>query len=160
MEMINTDLLSSLLVRKMQMSKVRVDKLYGNKVMFEDFKRTFKKEMDAHFWRKIGSTQFMKIREASRYDPIGSASVLMNLAKMKRMMIDKRCKEAYRQFISWRLEKGKFEQTGMREAILMIISELMSYQPFKTKVMKIKEYSMRIGDSRKPKPETGDPMGV
>ncbi len=154
----DSDKIAEVMSKTMQLNKVSVDKMVGNKMMFTDFKMTVRKEINRSFEQYVHG-QFFKIKEAKKYDPVGSVTVLNRLFRTNSVKIDKRCKHIYQQFVSWKLENQKFECSGMREAILLIISELMTYTPFQQKVMKKPEYT----DHNKTQFQIttgGDPLGV
>jgi hypothetical protein len=157
---IDSDAIALLMNNKMRLNKIKLDKMLGNKIMFEDLKKTFQKELNKRFWSYTSMFQTVQIKPARKYDAMGSVAMFINLIKSKQITIDKKCRESYNQFVSWKLERGKLEYTGMREAVLLIISELMNYEPFVKKMMKVPEYSSPVGQVSRPIVSSGDPMGV
>ncbi len=136
----NSDEISELIIQRMQLETVTIDRLMGNKVMFGEHKKTFNVELNKKLWDRLSQVQTIKIREPRKYDPIGSVAALIQLNKENNLKIDFSCSETARQFATWKLEKSKFEHTGMQEAILMIVSELMLYTPFQQAIRKKPDY--------------------
>jgi len=157
---IDPDKASRELIQKMYLKKYTADRIVGNKIMFQEFKKTFQKELNRRLWAELSSFQTVSIKPPRRYDPVGSLSVLLNMVNSKTIIIEKKCMNTYNQFISWKLERGKVEFSGMREAILLIISELMTYEAFVKKAMMVPEYSKPLGGAPKVVVTTGNPLGV
>ena len=157
-EIPNADIMSDEIVERMQLESVSIDRLMGNSIMFGDSKKTFGKDLNKLLWDKLSHVQNVKVREPRKYDPIGSVAALMQLNDEGRLKIDVGCENTARQFASWKLEKSKFEHDGMKEAILMIVSELMLYTPFQQAVRKKPDYTPII--EHHPHPEDVGPMEV
>jgi hypothetical protein len=138
-----SDLVNNM-VASMNLGTTRVDKIIGNNTMFKDFKRTINKEINACFRNTVRGNQFIKLKEALRYDPMGSTAMLMNLIKTRSITIDVNCKEIKNQFFTWKLNNDNYEHVGMRECILLIISELHIYKAFKKVEYKPEKYSKHI----------------
>lgn len=147
-------------ISQMQIGKIRVDKILGNSLMFSESKRTIQKEINKAFRSKCGGFQNIKMKEASKYDPMGSISTLMYLMKEKKITIHPNCKEIKSQFYTWKLNQEKLDHTGMRECILMIISELAIYQPYEKIRLKKPKYSNVIPDPRGDGSPINNPMEV
>lgn len=156
----NPDKVAVNLIDRMKLKQYSADKIFGNKWMFQDGKKSFQKELNAAFLKYGNPLQFLKIREAKRYDPLGSTSVLMQLVKDRKIEIDSSCVEIKTQLFAWQLENNKFEHDGMREAILIIISELMGYTPFNQAVRKKQEYSQVLLEDTFDPSNNPDPMSI
>lgn len=128
----------------MELDRMRLTKILGNDVMFKDYRRSLQKEINGQFKQQLGRFQNIKLKEARRYDPMGSTATLMQLIKTKSIQIDINCKNIKNQFYTWKLELNNYEHTGMRECILLIISELSVYLPFKKVLMKKPKYSEKF----------------
>lgn len=136
------DLIVMNIITKMNLKRYFVDKMFGNSLLFSDNKRTVQKEFNKSFEKYCGEMQSVRLKEAKKYDPLGSLIVLQRLMEQKKITIHSRCKNVYSQFISWKLENKKFEYTGMQEAILLILSELIEWQPFKETMIRKPEYTL------------------
>lgn len=136
----DAELITTMIIDRFLLNRFSVDKLLGNQWLFEDNKKSFQKEINNLLRSKING-QFIKLKESKKYDPLGSTTALMQLVRDKKFKVDSRCKEIAKQFFTWKLQNNKFEHDGMREAILMIISELMLYKPFKQKALQRPEYA-------------------
>lgn len=137
----NPEMIAAELTRRFNLNQVMMDRLYGNKWMFQEGKKTLQKEINGALRRRSSGIQFLKVRQATKYDPLGSLAALMQLVKDGRIIIDSSCVEIHKQLFAWQLQNNKFQHEGMREAILIVISELMAYTPFQQVVMKRPEYS-------------------
>ena len=135
------DIIVQNIIQKMQLHRYAIDKMFGNKTLFGEFQRTVGKEFNKAFSSQIGERQAVKLKEARKYNAQGSVMVLKRLMENKKIKIDPSCRIIYEQFISWKLENQKFKFHGMQEAILLILSELMGYEPFKEVMIKRREYS-------------------
>jgi hypothetical protein len=136
------DLIVQNIIVKMGLRNYFVDKIFGNKELFSEFKRSVQKEFNRAFETHCPN-QSVKLKEAKKYDPLGSLIVLQRLMELKRITIHPRCKNVYSQFISWKLENKKFDYTGMQEAILLILSELVEWHPFKNIMLRKPEYATK-----------------
>jgi len=152
------DTITSTVIQRMNLLRLTADRIMGNKVMFEEHKRSFHRELNQHFWDKVSYLQTIRIREPRKYDQFGSVAALTKLAKSKRLEIDLSCKETIKQFKYWKLENQRFEHSGLQEAILLIMSELMLYVPFKQVTPKKPEY-MPVFEKYEV-PGSGGPMEV
>ncbi|HUS90073.1 MAG TPA: hypothetical protein VMW91_12055, partial [Desulfosporosinus sp.] len=74
-----------------------------------------------------------------RYDPMGSVLILNKLLDSGKITADPRCVELKKSVVGWRTEKGKFNPEGFREALLMIVSELVQVVPLE-EILKLREY--------------------
>jgi len=131
---------------KMRMTSYVVDKLVGNSMMFEDGKRTFAKELNRALYSVSGDVQTVKVREPRRYDSIGSLGMLNQMVQRGMLVIHFRCKELRNQLVTWKLDSGIVSEDGMREGLLMLVSELVQVRPLK-ELMKRVEYK-RIVEGR------------
>jgi len=145
------DIIVQNIIQKMQLKRYSIDKLFGNSDLFEEFQRTVGKEFNNAFSKQLHEQQTVKLKEAKKYNPQGSLLVLKRLMENKRIKINPKCRKIYDQFISWKLENKTFKYHGMQLAILLILSELIGYEPFKEAIIKRKEYS---------KLATGQPVGL
>jgi hypothetical protein len=136
----DADLITDVIVSKMNLTRYSYDRMLGNKVMFEDHKRTFHREINKRFWDKVSFLQTVVVRRPTKYDELGSVAQLTNLVNTGRLKIDLSCKETAKQMRMWKLENQTFKHSGMQECILLIISELMLYAPFQQSVPKKPEY--------------------
>lgn len=150
------------IIEKMRLRTISVDKFFGNDLLFGEHKRTVQKEFNRAFSRQLDDRQSVKIKQCRKMNPHGSLVVLKRLIETKKIFVDPKCKEIYNQFISWKLENKKFKHTGMQEGILMILSELMGWQPFKETMMKRPEYTLPVNGDSLPMPgfEQGDPLAL
>lgn len=137
----NPDIITNVIINKMKLTTISIDKMLGNKVMFEDNKRSFQKEINKNFWNKLNHVQTVLIKEPRKYDQFGSVGGLMQLIEAKRIRVDLTCEESMNQFSYWKLENSKFDHSGLQQALLLIISELMNYVPFHQAVQKKPEYA-------------------
>lgn len=131
------------LASKMNMKKTMVDKLMGNELMFAENKRSLKREYNDALYDQCGRFQYINISEARRYDPMGASAALNELMKLNRITADPRCVELKKAVVGWRVEKGRFKPAGFREALLMIVSELLQIVPLE-EIMKMREYLPHI----------------
>jgi len=119
------ELITNSVLIKMNLLKVTYDRLLGNKAMFDENKRTFHREINKSFWNKTQHFQTVSVRKPKKYDELGSVGVLTQLIKNKAIKIDINCRETAKQFAQWKIENSKFEATGLQQAILLILSELL-----------------------------------
>jgi len=127
----------------MKMKTYEIHRMIGNAEMFKEGKRSVAREMNNEFFRLVGHWQTIKVREPKKHDPYGSMTILNELVKKRMITIHKKCTEIDRQISTWRLEKGKMKESGMREAILLIVSELVKNVPLR-EIIKKKEYFTKI----------------
>lgn len=135
----------SKLAKTMKMTQFELHRLLGNSSMFKEGRRSVAREMNKEFFRIVGHFQTVKIREPAKYDPYGSMTILNEMVKKNLIVIHSKCREIDRQLSTWKLDKGKMKETGMREGLLMIVSELVRNVPLK-EIIKSKEYFTRIDD--------------
>lgn len=138
---INPETVCKELIEKMHLKTFEVDKIFGNEEMFKKERRSMARVLNKELAKVINFDEFqtVKIRQANRYDPAGSVMFLSQLNIQKRVTVHGRCKESLRQLANWRLEKGKVKQTGMQEALLLILSEVKRQVDVK-EIMKFREY--------------------
>ena len=129
------------IVGAMRLQYYTIDKLMGNKAMFDDGKKSLEKEINKHLWNKTSDIYTVRLKPPRKYDELGSLGGLMQLIKGGRLKVDISCENCIRQFMSWKLENSKFEHHGLQQGILIIISELMNYEPFAQAIRKKPEYS-------------------
>lgn len=134
------DMITTTIIERMNLRKLTYDRLLGNSMMFDDNKRTFHREINKQFWNKLSYFQTVTVRRPKKYDEFGSLAALMQLQKAKALKIDIMCGETAKQFSLWKLENSRFTYNGMQQAILLILSELMLYEPFKKITPKKPEY--------------------
>lgn len=158
----DSDIVIQNIIQKMNLRKISVDKFFGNDLLFAENKRTVQKEFNRSFSRLLGDSQYIKIKKCRKFNAHGSLVVLKRLIEHKKIIIDPKCREIYNQFISWKLENKKFKHEGMQEGILIILSELMGWEPFKQVMVKRPEYSLQVNDPGLIMPgfEQSDPQGV
>ena len=70
---------------------------------------------------------------------MGATLILNKLMDSKKITADPRCIELKKSVVGWRVDKGKFNPTGFREALLMIVSELVQVVPLE-EILKMQEY--------------------
>lgn len=139
---------ASVFADKMRMRQFEVEKIMGNDMMFAEGRRSMMKEINDEFWNLVGHRQSVKIKPPKHYDPIGSLSIINRMIQQDRLRINTTCREMHRQLSSWRLEGGKMKETGMREAILMLCSELRQHIPIE-EVLKKMEYVSHLKQADK-----------
>jgi hypothetical protein len=150
-DMPRASVIASSIVSIMRAKTLVVDKIIGNSVMFEDKARTFAKELNNKLADEVGSYQGMKVREAKHYDPYGSVAILNEMVANRKITIHEKCKTAWTELISWRLDSGKMVETGMRQAMMMIVSELLKSVP-EDEVLLIKQYKRVITEKKEEAP--------
>jgi hypothetical protein len=133
----------------MRMREYVLDKLMGNDFMFAEGKRTMVKEINGALWKLTQARQNVKIRQQKKFDPHGSLAILNELVESGKIVINIKCKELHQQMSFWRLEKGKLKNEGMREAILMLVSELKQVVPLEEMLKKM-EYVTHIKEKLAP----------
>lgn len=134
------------LIKIMKLEDYELHKMIGNEDMFKEGKRSVARELDNEFYRLNHRFQTIKIREPKKYDPYGSMTILNEMVKKRILTIHPKCRETDRQLSTWRLEKGKMKESGMREGLLLIVSELSKNVPLR-EIMKSKEYFHKIDSS-------------
>jgi len=134
-----TNYIADIIVKKMHLIEFEVDRLIGNKQMFAEAKRTTAKEINSRLWDLTSKYQNVKIKEPRKYDPYGSMAILNELVSKGKLTIHVNCKEAYKQLSTWRLDNEKATAEGIREGVLMIMSELVKAVPIE-KILKYTEY--------------------
>lgn len=142
------------IVDKMRLREFGVDRLIGNKDMFADGKRSTAKEINNRLWDLTHQVQSVKIKEPRKYDPYGSVAILNELIAKDCLIVHTKCKEVHKQLVTWRLDHGKATEEGMREGLLMIMSELAKIVPIE-EILKHVEYK-RV---RPPPAKPIKPMG-
>ncbi len=136
------------IIEKMRIKKFELDKMLGGSDLFKEGKRSLAKEFNKSFYEFAGRYQTVKIKQSQKFDPYGCSTVLNDLARKKRMTIHTRCKEINIQLSTWRLEKGKLKESGMREGLLLVVAELMKNVPLR-EIIKHKEYFKKIDSHTK-----------
>ena len=144
------------LTEKMKLREFELAKILGNPPMFEKDRKSVAKALNKKFSEILDGYQSVRVKEPKRYDPYGSLPIVNELIKRKRFTIHPRCTESLRQLGNWRLSKGKLKQTGMCEAVLMIVSELVQVRKVEL-ILKMMEYTARepSREPALPEPKTG-----
>lgn len=151
MPMPDPDEIAQKLNWRMRLKEFKLEKIFGNAKMFaEDGEKSVAKLIKKAF-KKSNQDQIVKIREPRKYDPMGSLTIINRLIKEKKMVVSSQCKEVNRQLSTWRIDKGKPKETGMREGLLMIVSELKRNIPFK-EILRRMEYSTKTLKQYEPEP--------
>ena len=138
------------IVKKMHLLEFELDRLIGNEFMFADEKRSVAKEINNKLWDLTHRVQTIKIKHPRKYDPYGSMSILNELVNKNKFTVDNKCKEVHKQLSAWRLDHEKATAEGMRECILMIMSELVKVVPIEVILSRV-EY--RPVHAPPPKPD-------
>jgi len=140
---------------RMRLANFQFEKFLGNKLMFAEDRKSIARSIKKEF-KKIQTKQTIKIKEPARYDPMGSLVIINRLIKKGKLTVFRRCKEVALQMSTWRLDHGKMKETGMREGLLMIVSELKKSSRIK-EIMSKREYKRTPGtvDPNKPTQAAG-----
>jgi len=138
-EMMTSEEIAEVMINKMRLREYEIKKILGNKQMFVKDRKSVARSINKVLRKKLENYQLVKIKEAMRYDPKGSMLMANNLIRKKKLTVNVKCKEVIRQLSNWRLDKGKAKEEGMREGLLLIISELVRVISFK-EVLKSIDY--------------------
>jgi len=138
-KMPNPALIAQNLKKRMKLDQFEVDRIIGNPRMFAEEKRSPAKEINKALWDLTHYFQTVKVKQPRKYDQYGSVIILNELIRRNKFTVDKKCVHFNRQINSWRLDHGEVREEGMKEGILMIMSELIKIVPFK-EILKFKEY--------------------
>ncbi len=146
-EMSSSEEVAEGMIVKMQLRKFEIKKILGNKLMFAKDRKSVARSINKVLRRKMQGYQIVKIKEPMRYDPKGSMLMANNLIRKKKLTVNTKCREVIRQLSNWRLDKGKAKEAGMREGLLIVLSELVKIISFK-EVMKNIEYHGKITEKQ------------
>lgn len=134
---------------KMRLKTYSLTKMIANDECFSEGSKDFAKSMKKAFQDDCGQYQFVKLRPPKKYDPYGSVAITNDLIIKKRITVHTNCVNACRELSTWKLEKGYVKETGMRQALLLIVSELEKRISLK-EVLSVKSY-YREADIGKPR---------
>ena len=142
--------IADMIVEKMRLKEFGLDRLIGNTDMFAEGKRSTAKEINNRLWDLTNKFQSVKIKEPRKYDPYGSVAIINELIAKGCLVVHTKCREVHKQLVTWRLEHGKATEEGMREGMLMIMSELVKIVPIQ-EILKRVEYKRVRPPTQKPR---------
>ena len=127
------------IVKRMNLRTVTLTRLMGNREILDEDKRTLAKEMNRELFQIMRDHQSVKIKPPRRYDILGAVAILNELIAGGRFKIASPCKQLVDSLLNWTIEGDKVKAYGMRECLLMIVSELIKVVDIK-EVLKHVEY--------------------
>ena len=152
------------LIKGMQPKKHRIDGIYGNKEMFQDWtkdtSRLIGEEMSL-LARRQGVKDNIVLREPMQYNRQGSISLANLMFQRDQISVHAVCRETNRQMAGWYIENNKPVQPGFElcEALCHIVSELNRVEKIVEPVKKPKDYDTKVDANGNPIKEVEENAG-
>jgi len=136
------------IIDRMHLRNVPIRKLLGNNRLMLDEHRTFFKEMNREFYSTLEDFQIVKIKPPKRYDAYGSVSILNQIIMKNKLVIGSNCVKLKEQLMNWTIEQNKIKDEGIKQCLLMIVSELQQIVDIK-ELLRHSEYKKRFSPESK-----------
>jgi len=109
-----------------------IDLMHLNEFYFEKFLASSKMLSDNRSVARVFNREFnklcpmqqIKLREPKRFDQFGAIVLAKQMINQQRLVIHESCTDMTREMQHWHVEEGKVEVKGLRESLMMLVSEL------------------------------------
>ena len=121
------------LVEVMHLNEFYFEKFLANDKMMSD-DRSMAKVLNREF-SKACFRQQIKLREPKRFDPFGAIGLTNQMIQQGRLVIHEQCADMVADMQTWQVEGGKVKIYGLRESLIMLVSELDQKEVIRPAIM-------------------------